>query len=67
MEDLFHELFSGRVRRSPGKKLVLPHNVTEGKLEGTSRRDRRCKQLLHDLKKMRIDWDLKEEALDRSL
>jgi len=48
-------------------KIVLPHNVAEGKLEGTRRRDIRRKQLLHDLKEMRRDWDLKDEVLDRTL
>jgi hypothetical protein len=45
--------------------------VIEGKLEGridvTGRRGRRSKQLLDDLKEKRRYWNLKEEALDRSL
>jgi hypothetical protein len=45
--------------------------VTEGKIQGrtevTERRDRRRKQLLDDLKKIRGYRKLKEEALDRTL
>jgi hypothetical protein len=45
--------------------------VIEGKLEGriemTGRRGRRRKQLLDDLKDKRRYWELKEEALDRTL
>jgi hypothetical protein len=52
------------------RNCLLKH-VFEGKLEGninmTGRRGRRRKQLLDDLKEKRIDWKLKEEALDRTL
>jgi hypothetical protein len=45
--------------------------VIEGKLEGriemTGRRGRRRKQLLDDLKEKIRYWNLKEEALDRTL
>jgi hypothetical protein len=45
--------------------------VIEGKLEEriemTGRRGRRHKQLLDDLKEKRRYWNLKEEALDRTL
>jgi hypothetical protein len=34
--------------------------------EGTGRRERRCKQLLDD-QETRMYWQLKEEALDRTL
>jgi len=36
----------------------------EGRIEVTVRQERRCKQLLSDLKEMRWYWKLKEEALD---
>jgi hypothetical protein len=32
----------------------------------TVRRERRCKQLLYDLREKRGYWKLKEEALDRT-
>jgi hypothetical protein len=38
-----------------------------GKKEVTGRRGRRRKQLLNDLKETRGYWELKEEALDRTL
>jgi hypothetical protein len=45
--------------------------VIEGKLEGriemTGRRERRRKQLLDNLKEIRGYWELKKEALDRTL
>jgi hypothetical protein len=45
--------------------------VIEGKLEGKiemmGKRGRRRKQLLDDLKEKRRYWELKEEALDRTL
>jgi hypothetical protein len=45
--------------------------VIEGKLKGrtemTGRRGIRRKQLLDDLKEKRIYWQLKEEAVDRTL
>jgi hypothetical protein len=37
--------------------------MKEGWIEVTGRRGRRRKQLLHDLKKKRRYWKLKEEAL----
>jgi hypothetical protein len=52
------------------RNCLLKH-VIEGKLEGriemTGRRERRCKQMLDDLKEKRRSWKLKEEALDRTL
>jgi len=33
----------------------------------TGRRGRECKRILDDLKKVRGDWKLKEEALDRTV
>jgi hypothetical protein len=52
--------------------LILRRNrllkyVIEGKMEGTGRRTRRRKQLLDDLKEKRSYWNLKEEALERTL
>jgi hypothetical protein len=41
--------------------------IIEGKMEGMGRGGRRRKQPLDDLKKTRIYWKLKEEALDRSV
>jgi hypothetical protein len=52
------------------RNCLLKH-VIEGKLqrrkEMTSRRGRRRKQLLDDLKEKSRYWELKEEALDRPL
>jgi hypothetical protein len=52
------------------RNCLLKH-VIEGKLEGRiemkGRRGRRRKQLLGDLKEKRRYWELKEEALDRTL
>jgi hypothetical protein len=52
------------------RNCLLKH-VIEGKLEGriemTGIRERRCKQLLDDLKEKRRYWKLKEEALYRTL
>jgi hypothetical protein len=46
-------------------------HIIEGKIEGSTevpgRRGRRRKQLLDDLKEKRGYWNLKEEALDRTL
>ena len=39
----------------------------EGRIEVAGRRGRRSKQLLDDLEKKRGCWELKEEALDRTL
>jgi hypothetical protein len=39
----------------------------EGRIEVTRRRARRCKQLLDDLQETRGYWELKEEALDRTV
>jgi hypothetical protein len=53
------------------RRNCLPKHVIEGKLDGriemTGRRGRRRKQLLDDLKEKRRYWELKEEALDRTL
>jgi phage regulator Rha-like protein len=40
---------------------------TEGIIEVAGRRGRRHKQLLNDIKEKRGYWELKEEALDRTL
>jgi hypothetical protein len=52
------------------RNCLLKH-VIEGKLEGgiemTGRRGRRRNQLLDDLKEKRRYWNLKEEALDRTV
>jgi hypothetical protein len=48
------------------RNCLLTH-ITEGKAEGMGRRERRCKRLLDDLKQMRRYWNLKEEALDRTV
>jgi hypothetical protein len=48
---------------------LLKH-ITEGKIEGTEvtgRQERKCKQLLDDLKETTGYWKLKEEALDHTL
>ena len=49
---------------------LLKH-VIEGKMEGRiqlkGRRGRRCNQLLDDVRNMRRQWKLKDEALDRTL
>jgi len=39
----------------------------EGKIKGTGRRGRRHQQLLGDLKETQSYWNLKEEALDRTV
>jgi hypothetical protein len=53
------------------RRYCLLKHVMEGKLEGrikmTSRRGRRHKQLLDDLKEKRRYWKLKEETLDLTL
>jgi hypothetical protein len=53
------------------RRNCLIKHVIEGKIEGgteiTGRRGRRSNQLLGDLKEMKGDWKLKEEALDRSV
>ena len=41
--------------------------LTEVKTEGTRRQGRRLKQLRGDLKEKRMYWNLKEEALDRTV
>jgi len=52
------------------RKCLLKH-VIDGKLEGRievmGRRERRCKQLLDDLKEKRGYCKLRKEALDRTL
>jgi len=40
---------------------------TEGKTEVTGRRGRKREQLVDDLKETSRGWDLKEEALDRTV
>ena len=49
----------------------LIKHIVEGKIEGwivlTGRRGRTRKQLLDDLEKTREYWNLKEEALDRTV
>jgi hypothetical protein len=47
------------------RNCLLSH-ILEGQIIGTRRR-RRCKQLLDDLKEARGYWKLKEEAQDRTL
>jgi len=53
------------------RRNCLIKHVIEGKIEGgteiTRRQRRRSKQLLDDLKEMKRDRKLKEEALDRSV
>jgi hypothetical protein len=48
------------------RNCLLKH-IFEGKIRGIRRRGRRRKQLLDDLKEVRRDWKLKEEAQDRTL
>jgi hypothetical protein len=52
------------------RNCLLKH-VIEGKIEGrigvTKIRERRCKQLMDELKEQRGYYKLKEEALDRTL
>jgi hypothetical protein len=59
--------FIGHIWR---RNCLLMHAV-EGKIEerteGTGRRGRRRKQLLDDLKEKTGYWELKEEALDRTV
>jgi hypothetical protein len=45
------------------RNCLLKHGI-EGKIEGTGRWRRRCKQLLAEFKEKRRYWNLKEEALD---
>jgi hypothetical protein len=42
-------------------------HIVEGKIEGTIRQQRRCKQLLDAVEEKRKYWKLKEETLDRTL
>jgi hypothetical protein len=52
------------------RNCLLKHVIegkSEGRIEMTGRRGRRCKQLLDDLKEKRRYWKLKEEALDHTL
>jgi hypothetical protein len=53
------------------RRNCLLKQVIEGKLEGriemTGRRGRRRKQLLDDFREKRRYWELKEEALDRTI
>ena len=48
------------------RNCLIQHTI-QGTTEGARRRQRRCKQLLDDLKENRRHWNLKEEALDRTL
>jgi hypothetical protein len=48
------------------RNCFLSH-IIEGKIIGTRRRGKRCKQLLDDLKKARRYWKSKEEAQDCTL
>ena len=48
------------------RNCLLKH-ITEGKVEGTGRRERRHKQLQYELKERRGYWKLKEEALHRTV
>jgi hypothetical protein len=41
--------------------------MIEGSVEVAEGRGRRCKKLLAGLKKKRVYWKMKEEALDRNL
>jgi hypothetical protein len=45
----------------------VTEKTIEGKIERTERRGKRRKQLLHDLKKKRRYWKLKEKAADRTI
>jgi hypothetical protein len=45
----------------------LQKHIIEGKIEGVGRQGKRCKQVLGDLKEMRIYWKLKKGALDCNL
>ena len=54
------------VRRNCLIKHVIEGEIEEG-TEMTGRRERRSKQLLYDLKEMKGNWKLKEEALYRSV
>jgi hypothetical protein len=54
------------LRRNCVLKQVIQRKI-EVKLEVMGRRGRRRKQLLDNLKKKRGYWELKEEALDRTL
>jgi hypothetical protein len=52
------------------RRNFLKH-VSEGKIEGrievTRRRERRGKQLLDDIKEIKVYWKLKKEILDRTV
>jgi hypothetical protein len=48
------------------RNCLLKH-VMEVKIEGTGRRGRRLEQALDDLTERRGYWELKEEALDRTV
>jgi predicted transposase YdaD len=71
VEEVKNCLRTVKRRKSKWIGLILRRNVTEGKIEGrievTRRRGRRSKQVLDDLEEKRGYWNLKEEALDRTL
>jgi hypothetical protein len=48
------------------RNCLLKH-IIEGKISGTRRQGRRCKQLLDELKEARRYWNLKKEAQDGTL
>jgi hypothetical protein len=54
------------LRRNCPKKQVIEGWI-EGRIEVTGRRGRTRKQILDNLKEIKIYWKLKEEALDRTL
>jgi hypothetical protein len=48
-------------------RIYFLSHIIEGKIIGTRRQGRGCKQLLDDLKEARKYWKLKEGAQDRTL
>jgi hypothetical protein len=47
---------------------LQPHSkILEGKIEGSRRQGRRCKQLMDDVTESRRNWNLEEEALVHTL
>jgi hypothetical protein len=49
------------------RRICFLKHITEGKIEGMGRRERRRKQLQYEVKERREYWKLKEEALDRTV